>query len=115
MCNNRSFFNDEIHQERVARERGRPIENRWIGQRIADPEPSITMMARAQGLHGIGPVTKVGDLAAAFSEGIVRVKRGEAVVIDVHVIAGYTPSMAAGMTRSHEAPLPSAAFTTRKD
>ena len=36
-CNNRSFFNDEVHQERVAKTRGRPVENKWIGQRIDDP------------------------------------------------------------------------------
>ena len=35
--NNASFFNDELHQERVARERGRPVERRWIGQRIDRP------------------------------------------------------------------------------
>jgi hypothetical protein len=35
VCNNRSFFNDELHQERVARIRNRPVENRWIGQRIS--------------------------------------------------------------------------------
>ena len=39
VCNNRSFFNDELHQERVARQRKRPIENRWIGQRISNPSP----------------------------------------------------------------------------
>src|SRR5262252_413200 len=38
VCNNRSFFNDELHQERVARRRNRPPENRWIGQRISDPD-----------------------------------------------------------------------------
>src|SRR5262249_34966495 len=38
VCNNRSFFNDELHQERVARIRNRPPENRWIGQRISDPD-----------------------------------------------------------------------------
>ena len=57
VCNNRSFFNDEVHQERVAKERGRPVENRWIGQRIDDPAPDLAMLARAQGLDGIGPVT----------------------------------------------------------
>ena len=34
IANNRSFFNDELHQERMARERGRPVENSWIGQQI---------------------------------------------------------------------------------
>src|SRR2546427_429190 len=35
VANNRSFYNDEMHQERVAKERGRPVENKWIGQRSA--------------------------------------------------------------------------------
>jgi thiamine pyrophosphate-dependent acetolactate synthase large subunit-like protein len=56
VCNNRSFFNDEVHQERVARQRNRPVENKWIGQRISDPPPDLGMMARGQGLKGIGPI-----------------------------------------------------------
>jgi len=36
VANNRSFFNDELHQERRRKERSRPVENRWIGQRISD-------------------------------------------------------------------------------
>src|SRR5215470_11346064 len=56
VANNRSFYNDEVHQERVARARGRPVENKWIGQRIADPD--IAALARAQGAHGIGPITR---------------------------------------------------------
>ncbi|HEX9572149.1 MAG TPA: thiamine pyrophosphate-binding protein, partial [Burkholderiales bacterium] len=55
VANNRSFFNDELHQERVAKERSRPVENRWIGQRISGPDIDLAMMARAQGAEGIGP------------------------------------------------------------
>jgi len=101
-ANNRSFFNDEVHQERVAKERGRPVENRWIGQRIDDPAPDLAMMARAQGLKGVGPVTDPGSLADVLREAIAAVREGAAVVVDVHVTAGYSPSMAAGMTRSHD-------------
>ena len=56
IANNRSFFNDELHQERVARMRNRPVENRWIGQRISDPDIDLAAMARAQGAQGFGPV-----------------------------------------------------------
>ena len=49
VANNRSFYNDELHQERVAKERGRPVENKWIGQRIDEPDIDLAMMARAQG------------------------------------------------------------------
>lgn len=31
VANNQSFFNDEVHQERMARQRGRPVSNKWIG------------------------------------------------------------------------------------
>ena len=58
VANNRSFYNDELHQERVARERGRPVENKWIGQRIDEPDIDLAAMARAQGAVGIGPVKK---------------------------------------------------------
>ena len=48
VANNRSFFNDEMHQERMAVLRGRPVENRWIGQRIDDPGIDLAGLARAQ-------------------------------------------------------------------
>jgi thiamine pyrophosphate-dependent acetolactate synthase large subunit-like protein len=35
--NNRSYFNDELHQENVAKTRGREVKNRWIGLRMEDP------------------------------------------------------------------------------
>jgi len=101
VCNNRSFFNDEVHQERVAKTRGRPVENRWIGQRIDDPAPDLGMIARAQGLHGIGPVTDATALPQALRDAVEAVVQGKAVVVDVHVQPGYNPAMAAGMTRAH--------------
>src|SRR5579859_2811114 len=56
VANNRTYLNDEVHQERVARARSRPLENRWVGQRIADPAPDLAALARSLGLRGIGPV-----------------------------------------------------------
>jgi thiamine pyrophosphate-dependent acetolactate synthase large subunit-like protein len=101
VCNNRSFYNDEIHQERVARMRERPVENKWIGQRIDDPAPDLALLARAQGLTGIGPVTDAQALPEVLADAVARVRRGEAVVVDVHVAPGYSPSMAAGVARGH--------------
>ena len=49
VTNNRSFFNDELHQERVARARNRPVENRWIGQRIDHPAPDLAKIAVTMG------------------------------------------------------------------
>src|SRR5436309_5022327 len=55
--NNRSYFNDELHQETVARARGREVKNRWIGLRMDDPAPDIARLAEAQGAVGVGPVS----------------------------------------------------------
>ena len=95
VANNRSFFNDELHQERVARERSRPVENRWIGQRISGPDIDIAMMARAQGAEGIGPVAKASELKPAIEKGIQAVQNGAVCVVDVRVAPGYDTNMAA--------------------
>jgi len=89
VANNRSFFNDELHQERVAKERSRPVENRWIGQRISGPDIDIAMMARAQGAEGIGPVAKASELAPAIEKGIQAARKGAVCVVDVRVAPGY--------------------------
>ena len=93
VANNRSFFNDELHQERVAKERSRPVENRWIGQRISGPDIDLAMMARSQGAEGIGPVTKVAELGPAIEKGIQAVRNGSVCVVDVRVAPGYDTNM----------------------
>lgn len=100
ISNNRSFYNDEVHQERVAVARDRPVENKWIGQRIGDPDIDIAGVARAQGCEGIGPVSTVGELVEAVRAGVAMVKAGKSVVIDARVQPGYNPNMVAGLTRS---------------
>ena len=99
IANNRSFFNDELHQERVARMRNRPVENRWIGQRIGDPEIDLAALARAQGAVGFGPITDGAALADAFSSAIAAVEGGNVAVVDVRVAPGYAPAAAAGLFR----------------
>jgi len=88
-ANNRSFFNDELHQERVARRRQRPVENRWIGQRIDDPAPDIAMMARAQGAIGVGPICDRMTLDSEMRKAVEMVRAGKVVVLDVHIAVGY--------------------------
>ncbi|HEV8519947.1 MAG TPA: thiamine pyrophosphate-dependent enzyme [Burkholderiales bacterium] len=89
VCNNRSFYNDELHQGRMAAHRGRPEENRWIGQHIAEPDIDIAAMARAQGAFGIGPVTQTADVQPAIEQGIAAVRGGQVCVIDARVLPGY--------------------------
>jgi thiamine pyrophosphate-dependent acetolactate synthase large subunit-like protein len=88
VANNRSFFNDEMHQDRVARVRGREPANRWIGQRISDPDPDLAKLAEGQGVVGLGPITTAAELASAVARGVAVVRDGGACVIDVRIEPG---------------------------
>jgi len=81
--NNRSYFTDEIQQEMVAKERKRPPENRWIGQRIDDPPVDLAGMGRDYGVAAEGPIEKASDLLAALERGIQAVESGEPYLADV--------------------------------
>jgi thiamine pyrophosphate-dependent acetolactate synthase large subunit-like protein len=93
IANNRSFYNDELHQERVAKERSRPVENKWIGQRIDEPDIDLAAMARAQGAEGIGPVKDLNDLLPSIRKAVQAVKAGKVCVVDVRVVPGYDTNM----------------------
>ena len=99
VSNNNSFFNDELHQDRMARQRNRPVANRWIGQRIADPEPDLGMLARAQGAEGFGPIRRPDELARALRGAIDCVEAGRVAVVDVRVEPGYAPVNSAAIAR----------------
>ena len=81
--NNRSYFNDELHQESVARRRGRNEANAWVGQRLDDPAPDIAGLARAQGVAASGPVSTPDELLAAVEEGVAALRDGRPYLIDV--------------------------------
>ena len=100
VANNQSFFNDEVHQERVATLRSRPVENKWIGMRMTDPDIDLAALGRAQGAEGFGPVHDAGELEAIFAAAITVVEAGGVAVVDVRVRPGYTPAMASALTRS---------------
>jgi thiamine pyrophosphate-dependent acetolactate synthase large subunit-like protein len=99
VANNNSFFNDELHQDRMARQRERPVANRWIGQRIADPEPDLAVLARGQGATGFGPVRDPGELVRTLRQAIETVEAGGVALVDVRVEPGYATSMGAHYAR----------------
>jgi thiamine pyrophosphate-dependent acetolactate synthase large subunit-like protein len=85
VANNQTYRNDEVHQTRVARERGRPLENAWIGQRMTDPAIDYATVARGLGAEGIGPVDDAAMLPQALARGIATVDEGGVAVVDVRI------------------------------
>ncbi|WP_249200343.1 thiamine pyrophosphate-binding protein [Thetidibacter halocola] len=89
VANNHSYYNDEDHQIKVARKRGRAVENAPIGQRMQDPEPDLPGLARSLGLHSPDSVTQLEDLDAALADALDKAAAGKAVVLDVQVRPEY--------------------------
>lgn len=85
VANNRSYFNDEKHQEQMAVRRSRPVENRTVGQHLRDPDPDCAMIARGHGLAAHGPVLTVEDLAETLEKAMAEVRSGKSVLVDVRV------------------------------
>jgi thiamine pyrophosphate-dependent acetolactate synthase large subunit-like protein len=99
VANNRSFYNDEVHQERMAIMRNRPADNKWIGQKMLDPEIDLAALGRAQGARGFGPITKADELIAALGEAVAAVENGEVAVVDVRIEPGYGARDAGAVTQ----------------
>ena len=89
VADNSSFFNDELHQERIARTRLRPVENRSIGLRMSDPSIDLAMIARAQGAEAFGPVRSADDLRTVLRRAVEIVRSGGVCVVDATVHPEY--------------------------
>ncbi|WP_342364039.1 thiamine pyrophosphate-binding protein [Terrarubrum flagellatum] len=100
VANNRSFFNDELHQERMAKMRGRPVENRGVGIQIDDPAPDLAMIARGQGCVAFGPVSDIADLSDTLRNAVKHVREGRVAFIDAHVRREYGRGIPAQVLRT---------------
>ena len=88
-ANNRSYYNDEVHQERVAIQRGRPVENKGIGQKLDNPAVDLSQIAAAQGFETQAPVMSASELAQALEAAARVVGAGGRYFIDARVEPGY--------------------------
>jgi thiamine pyrophosphate-dependent acetolactate synthase large subunit-like protein len=81
--NNRSYYNDEEHQQLIAQVRQRPEENAWIGMRMGDPEPDMATICRGFGCWSEGPVEDPDALKPALDRAVEQVRQGAVAVVDV--------------------------------
>ncbi|MDH7796726.1 MULTISPECIES: thiamine pyrophosphate-binding protein [unclassified Beijerinckia] len=88
IANNRVYYNDVAHQERMAVVRDRPVENKFVGQEMVHPTIDLVGLAKAQGLDGEGPVESAAAFREALKRGEAVVKAGGVYVIDARVDVG---------------------------
>jgi acetolactate synthase I/II/III large subunit len=84
MFNNRAYYNDWEHQERLARQRGTPLERAHIGMAISDPAPDFAAVARGFGWWADGPIEDPDAVQAAVRRGAEHVlATGMPALVDV--------------------------------
>ena len=82
--NNRTYGNDEEHQEAVAKTRGRPVDNKVVGIRIDDPAPDFAKIAHGFGVHAEGPIDSADAIGPAVRRALRVVKdEGRPALVDV--------------------------------
>jgi len=84
MFNNRTYGNDEAHQEAVAKARGRPVEQKVVGIRIDDPAPDFARIAQGFGVWAEGPIETAPAVGPALRRALRVVKdEGRLALVDV--------------------------------
>ncbi|MCZ6625612.1 MAG: thiamine pyrophosphate-binding protein [Deltaproteobacteria bacterium] len=74
MANNRTYYNDEEHQEKIAIARGRPPENKVVGMRMERPPVDFANLARSFGLSGEGPIVEPEKIRPALERALKVIK-----------------------------------------
>ncbi|HEY8580018.1 MAG TPA: thiamine pyrophosphate-binding protein, partial [Beijerinckiaceae bacterium] len=80
-------YNDVAHQERMANVRGRPTENKFVGQEMIHPAIDLVGLAKAQGAQG-ETAMDARALREALARGEAAVRAGGVYVIDARVDVG---------------------------
>jgi acetolactate synthase-1/2/3 large subunit len=81
--NNRAYFQELMHVQRMANRHDRDIHTARIGTDLTDPNIDFAKMAQSMGVHGEGPIVDPADLAPAFQRAIAAVKQGQPALVDV--------------------------------
>ena len=72
--NNRSYYNDEGHQEYMAVSRNRPVENKGVGIQLNEPDTDFAALARSFSVAGFGPAETPEALREALAQALHVVK-----------------------------------------
>ena len=98
IANNRVYYNDVAHQERMAVVRGRPVENKFVGQEMVNPAIDLIAIAKAQGAQGEAGVETAAALAEALARGEKAVRAGAVYVIEARIDVGAPGERGQGHT-----------------
>ncbi len=83
MHNNRAYHQERMFIVDMATRANRDVSRAGIGNDLSNPDIDYASLAKAYGVHGIGPIASPADLGPALKRAIEVVKRGEPALVDV--------------------------------
>jgi thiamine pyrophosphate-dependent acetolactate synthase large subunit-like protein len=83
MHNNRGYYQEVMHLQRMAAVHKRRPDTAWIGNIIDKPAIDFAGLARSHGVYGEGPITDPAALGPALQRALKVVKGGAPALVDV--------------------------------
>jgi acetolactate synthase I/II/III large subunit len=83
MHNNRGYYQEVMHLQRMAAVHKRAPDRAWIGNVIDKPAIDFAGLARSQGVWAEGPITDPAGLGPALQRALKVVKSGAPALVDV--------------------------------
>jgi thiamine pyrophosphate-dependent acetolactate synthase large subunit-like protein len=83
MHDNRGYYQEVMHLQRMAAVHKRRPDRAWIGNVIDNPAIDFAKLAQAQGVWAEGPVSDPSQLGAALQRAMKVVKSGAPALVDV--------------------------------
>jgi thiamine pyrophosphate-dependent acetolactate synthase large subunit-like protein len=83
MHNNRGYYQEVMHLQRMAAVHKRPPDRAWIGNIIDKPAIDFAKLAQSHGVWGEGPISDPAQVGPALQRALKVVKGGAPALVDV--------------------------------
>jgi acetolactate synthase-1/2/3 large subunit len=83
MHNNRGYYQEVMHLQRMASLHKRRVDTAWVGNIIDNPAIDFTQLARSHGVWAEGPISDPNQIGPALARALKVVKSGAPALVDV--------------------------------
>ena len=83
MHNNRGYYQEVMHLQRMASLHKRRVDTAWVGNIIDNPAIDFAQLARSHGVWAEGPISDPNQIGPALARALKVVKSGAPALVDV--------------------------------
>jgi len=83
MHNNRGYYQEVMHLQRMASLHKRRVDTAWVGNIIDNPAVDFAQLARSHGVWAEGPIKDASQVGPALQRALKVVKSGAPALVDV--------------------------------